>query len=223
MNTKFLITISVIITLFACNATKKVEITKNGNTVNKSFEGKIFFDFSMKDKTGEMPAEMTNMMFGDRQTYTVKKGMYKSEFNGQMEMTQIYPGEDSLFMHMAGIEGLLWNEANLNTEELKDFEIEENAAKILDINCHLITMNTSDGVYKYYYNLDYPINPADYAKHDFAFWKFYVEKAKAQPLKIVVDTDEIYMEATATEIKAMKIDDSEFALPNMPRVKNPEP
>lgn len=57
MNFKLLMNIALILTLFACNASKKVELTKNEMDKEstaitwKSFEGKIFYDFIMKDKT----------------------------------------------------------------------------------------------------------------------------------------------------------------------------
>jgi len=225
MNIRLLLSIAFIAILFSCNSTKKVELTKNESAADasSSFEGKIFYDFLVKDKTGEMPGDMAEMMFGTKQTYTAKKGMYKSEFNGQMGMTQIYPGGDSLFMQMAGIDGLLWNDVNLNSDELKSFDIEKNAAEIAGKSCDVITIKSKDGTSQFYYNEAYAVNPKDFSKHEFAFWKFYVEKAKALPLKIVMDTDDIYLEATATEVKAMKIDDSEFALPDLKRVKNPEP
>lgn len=229
MNFKLLFSIVIILMLFACNASKTVELTnketksENSSNLGDAFEGKIYYDFSMKDKSGEIPDEMAQMLFGTKQIYTIKEGSYKSEFDGQMEMKQYYVGGDSMFMQMMGVEGLLWNDVNENTEELKSIDIKENAEKIMGISCNLMTIKTSEGTSQYYYSLDYPVNPNFYAKHNFAFWNLYAEKAKAIPLKIISDTKEFYIEATATQIKPMKIDESEFDLPNLQRVKNPEP
>jgi len=229
MNFKLLMGIAIIFAISACNATKKVNLTKeetNAESTVKagdSFEGKIFYDFSMKDKSGEMPEEAIKMMFGEKQVYIIKKDKYKAEFGGQMSMKQYYIGGDSLFMEMAGIEGLMWNDVNENTDKLKSVDIEKNVEKVAGVICNLITIKSDEQTAQYYYSSDYPIDPADYAKHDYAFWKLYVEKAKAVPLKMIVDDEEFYIEATATEIKPMKINDNEFDLPNIPRVKNPEP
>lgn len=229
MNFKLLMCVAIITTLFACNATKNVELTKEEtkkeNTVKTgdSFEGKIIYDFIMKDKSGEMPDEMTKMMFGEKQVYTIKKSKYKAEFDGQMSMKQYYTGGDSMFLQMNGVEGLLWNDVNENTDKLISVDIKENVEKVAGVDCNLITIKSKEQIAQYYYSNDYIINPADYTKHDYAFWKLYVEKTKAIPLKMIVDSDEFYIEATTTEIKSTKIDDKEFDLPNLPRVKNPEP
>jgi len=229
MNFRLLMSIAVILTLFACNASKKVELTKNEtdkestSVAEKSFEGKIFYDFTMKDKSGEMPDDMAKMMFGEKQVYIIKKDKYKAEFDGQMNMKQYYLGGDSMFLQMLGIEGLMWNDVRENTDELKSVDIKENAAKVAGVLCNLMTVKSKDQTSEYYYSADYPIDPADYQKHEYGFWKLYVEKARAVPLKMIVDDSEFYIEATATEIKPMKIEDNEFDLPNIPRVKNPEP
>lgn len=228
MNFKLLMSIAVICALFACNASKKVELTKETDkespaVVGKSFEGKVFYDFTMKDKSGEMPADMVKMMFGEKQVYTIKKNKYKAEFDGQMSMKQYYLGGDSMFLQMLGVEGLMWNDVRENTDELKSVDIEENAAKVAGVKCNLMTVKSKDQTSQYYYSADYPIDPADYSNHEYGFWKLYVEKSGAVPLKMIVDDNEFYIEATATEIKSMEIDESEFDLPNLPRVKNPEP
>ncbi len=229
MNFKLLLSIAIVLTLFACNASKKVELTKEApakerdSNSNDSFEGKVYYDFMMKDKSGEMPEEAMKMMFGDEQVYTQKDNKYKNEFGGQMNMKQYYLGGDSMFVEMLGIEGLMWNDARENTNELISIDITENAAKVMGINCDLLTIKSKEGTDQYFYSKDYPMNPKDYKNHKYEFWDIYVEKAKAVPLKVIADSDEFYIEATATKIEPMNIDDSEFELPNIPRVKNPEP
>jgi len=229
MNFKLLMSVAIILTLFACNASKKVELTKeetkevNTSKPADSFEGKVYYDFTMKDKSGEMPEEAVKMMFGSEQVYTQKGNKYINEFGGQMKMKQYYLGGDSMFMQMLGVEGLLWNDVGENTDELISMDITENAAKVMGINCDLLTIKSKEGTAQYYYSKDYPINPEGYKNHKYDFWDMYVEKAKAIPLKAIADSEEFYIEATATKIEPMKIDESEFDLPNLPRVKNPEP
>jgi len=228
MNFKLLMSIAVILWLFACNASKKVELTKETDkestaVTGKSFEGKIIYDFTMKDKSGEMTEEMMKMMFGSEQVYTQKGSKYKNEFSGQMAMKQYYLGGDSMFMQMLGVEGLMWNDVRENTDELISVDITENAAEVMGINCDLLTIKSNEGTAQYYFSKDYPMNSESYKNHKYDFWNLYVEKAKAIPLKAIADSEEFYIEATATEIKPMKIEDNEFDLPNIPRVKNPEP
>lgn len=189
---------------------------------NPDFEGKIIYDLSYEDKTGQMTKEQSKMFMGDQQVYTIKGNKYKSEMNGMMKMTQYYLGQDTLFNQFVGMNNLLWIDANSNSSEVIDYNIETDVETIAGIRCDLLTINTTEGITKYYYNKDYKIDPKHYSNHEYGFWKFSIEKTNSLPIKSVSDSKDVYYEVVAKEIKKMKIDDSEFALPNLPRIESPE-
>ena len=62
----------------------------------------------------------------------------------------------------------------------------------------------------------------NFSQHEYGFWKFCIEKTNALPLKSTIDLEDSYIEVSATEIKRIDIDDSEFDIPNLTRVESPE-
>ena len=108
------------------------------------------------------------------------------------------------------------------TDKLISYEIREKAKKINGIICNLLTIESNDGKIDYYYNPKYAVNPTDFSEYEYGFWKFCIEKTKSLPLKSILDYEDSYIEIVALEIKQLKVDDDEFEIPNLPRVKSPE-
>jgi len=142
--------------------------------------------------------------------------------NGLMKMTQFYLGEDTLFNQFEGMNSLLWNDATTNPDKLKDFNIEKEVETILGVKCDLLTINSEHGTMKYYFNKKYKVDPENFSNHEYGFWKLCVEKTNSLPIKSISDMDNVYTEVRAKEIKEMVVDEAEFVLPNLPRMKNPE-
>lgn len=221
MNTKIALVVAIVMMLVACNSTKKINQTKASDTP-KSFEGKIVYDLIYEDRTGAMTKEESKMFMGNEQTYTMKGNKYKSEMDGMMKMSLYYLGSDTLYMQIQGMNSLMWIDATSEKDKLIDYTITENAETIAGIPCDLLTVKSEEGVLKYYFNKKYKANQADYAQHEYGFWKFCIDKTGAIPLKQISDAADTYLEMTAKEIKEMPIDAAEFTLPNLPRVKSPE-
>ena len=218
-----IIIISIFV-FFACNTTKKTSQVVNPIQQEKlkEFEGKIIYDLKFQDKTGEMSPEQVKMLFGEEQIYTMKGHQYKNEMNGMMKITQIYLGGDTLFNHVGGMTDLFWIDATTNPDQFIDFNIQKEVETIAGIKCDLLTINSKEGVTKFYFNKNYYVNPALFKNHEYGFWKFSIEKTNSIPIKSITDTKDQYIEITTKEIKEMKIDDAEFLLPNLPRVESPE-
>ncbi len=212
---KKIILILLVVGFWSCHSNKKISDS------NKSFEGKIIYDMKFMDKTGEMTPEQSQMIMGNEQVYWIKRNKYKSEMNGMMKMVQYYLGGDTLYNKMNGVNSLLWINATVNPEKMKDYKIEKNAETVAGINCDLLTIISEDGVDKYFYNKKYNVNPEDFENHEYGFWKFYIEKTKALPIKSISDKKDYYIEITAREITKMPVDDIKFTLPDLPRAKMP--
>ncbi len=203
----------------SCSTTQKTSQTKEENSSN-SFEGTITYDLVMEDKTGEMTSEQMKNFMGNEQIYMIKGNKYKTKMNGVLEMTQYYIGGDTLYNHLG--ENLLWIDSTKNPDELINFEIKENVEKVNGIPCDLLTIQSKKETTHYYFNRSYGINPTDYVKHEYGFWKFCIEKTQSMPLKIINDSEDLHLEMVAKQIAPMKIDESEFILPDLPRLESPE-
>lgn len=209
--------------LVGCGSAKKAPAeVMSPKKAPAAFEGKIIYDMIVRDKSGEMSDDETLMMMGDSMVFTIKGGKYKGVMNGMMKSTQIYLGQDTLYQQMAVMNGLFAINVAKNPDSLISFEIRENAEVVNGIDCHVLSIVATDGTHDFYYNPEYTANPADFARHEYGFWKFAVEKTGCLPLKSIDDDPELYLELTAIDILPMTIDDSEFALPEGPRMPSPE-
>jgi hypothetical protein len=219
-----IILIFISLTLMAFKSSMRIDSSVNteSNSSKSDFEGKIIYSLTFEDKTGAMSKEQAKMFMGEQQIYTIKGNKYKSEMNGMMKMTQYYLGQDTLYNQIGGMNNLFWIDATSNPDELISYNIDKNVETIAGINCDLLTIKTKDGTTKYYFNTLYQLNPENYANHEYGFWKFCIDKTKSLPIKSVIDTKDVYMEIVAKEIKEMRIDDSEFNIPNLPRMKSPD-
>ena len=216
--------ICICILFSSCSASKKTtnsQASKSSKKIN-SFEGKVIYDFTMKDRSGEMSDEQCNMLFGKEQVMYYKGDQYFSEFDGMMNMKITYLGGDTLFTGMNGMEAIMFTEVRKNNDPIIDHKIEKGAETINGILCDLLTIESKDGIDYYYYNEKYAIDPAIYKNHVFGHWSFYLEKSKALPLKIVSDMKDFYTEITMKEVIEMKIDASLFSVPDLPRMENPD-
>lgn len=213
----FPIAIGIALILISCSPTKDTT-----NAKQSSFEGKIIYDLVMEDRTRTMTKEQAKMFMGNEQTYFIKDNKYKSVTNGMMKITQIYLGQDTLYNQVTGMNNLLWMNTTSNPNKLIDFNIQKDVATVAGIKCDLLTINLEGGTTKYYFNSKYYINPDNFKNHEYGFWKFCIEKTNSIPLKSITDTKDLYLEITAKKIIPMNINESEFKLPNLPRLESPE-
>lgn len=186
-------------------------------SASASFEGIIVYDMLYEDRLGLLTKEQAKLFLGDQYTYTVKGNHYKSEMNGLLLTTQYYLGGDTLYTHTKNTSSLTWNDVRQNGDSLIRVETQTNADTIQGFICDRLSIYSKKGVYHYYYNTQFALNPSDYAHHAFGFSDVFVSKTKSLPLKIVTDTKEAYSVSIAKHIEAKKIDDSVFNYPNQLR------
>jgi len=211
-------------TILSCTNTKPLiqqPVIPSSNS-NGDFEGKIIYDVRFEDKTGRMNKEEAKTFMGTEQVYVIKGNKYKSEMNGMMKMAQYYLGSDTLFSYIGAINSLMWTDATSNPNQLIAYEIKTGADTIVGIPCDVLTITSNEGVTQYYFNKQYKVSANQYAKHEYGFWKFCVEKTNALPLKSISDTKDSYFEIVAKTITAIPIDEAEFTLPNLPRIAAPK-
>ncbi len=192
---------------------------KGGKPRVDQFEGKIIFSYSSKDKTGEMSESRSQETMGDELIFTFKDNKYKQEMGGEWRFTQYYLGKDTVYFKLAVRDTLYFESAGKESGKVIEYAIQNEAETIAGVVCDLLSYKTKEETVKYYFNKKYKIDPKNYVGHKFEYYNFWFEKTNAAPLKIVVENNYHRTILTAKEIKEMKIDNSEFLLPNLPRLK----
>jgi len=178
------------------------------------FEGEIVYENTYESKNAQFPDEQLQEMMGNTQTYLIKGGDYKSSMNGKFMQWQLYQNQDNkLYRKMANSEVAVWNDAALNTDSVLSLEVNRNVVEILGYKCDELVLNCTSGTQKYYYSRKLALDAKLFENHKYGNWYSFLEKAKALPLKIVIDNPELTLTSTAISVKPMELSKSEFELP----------
>lgn len=184
------------------------------NLLGQNFEGQITYQNTFKSKLPNISDQQWVSMMGATQDYFIKGGNYRSNTNGTVVQWQLYINTDNrLYNKVATSEAILWNDGASNPDEVLNAEVKENALEILGYNCNELTLTCKSGVQKYYFAPALGVESALYVKHKYGNWSEFISRAKALPLKIVVDNAQFTMESTATAVKPMTLDNALFTLP----------
>lgn len=191
--------------------------------LSQPFEGKITYQIVYTSKIPNVSDEQLTAMMGSRQDYLIKGGNYKSITNGTLLLWQLYLNADNkLYTKMPDSDVILWNDGDQYNDTVLSVELNRDVAEILEYRCDELILKCQSGIQKYYFNSKLGVDVSLFTKHQYGNWYDYLKLAKALPLKSVVDTEQFSFTSFATEVKAMKIDDSEFKLPaNSKTTKNP--
>ena len=187
------------------------------------FEGKIVYELNYQTDNNAMSNQQWQTSLGSKQVYVIKGGNYKSSVNGVLVDWELYVNsENRVYQKLGESEVAFWSDAAANPDSIYSIDINKKAAKILDYKCDEITMKTSSGVQKLYFNKSLKVDPALYENHHYGNWSAYLKAAGALPLKMIVITEDLTIESTAIEVLEMAIDDSELTLPEgMPIQESP--
>jgi hypothetical protein len=193
------------------------------STFGQSFEGKILYSNSYKSKIPNVTDEQFTSMMGSTQEYYIKNGDYKTIANGYYLQSQNYlNNENKIYTKMANSETFLWNDASTNTDEVLKSELNKKVTEILGYKCDELILTCISGIQKYYFNSKLSVDAKLFVDHKLGNWYDFVSKAKALPLKSVIENAQFSLESIATNVTEMKLDNSFFALPtNAKSMKSP--
>lgn len=187
------------------------------------FEGTIVYQNTYKSKVPNITDQQLTSMFGSRQIYMIKGGDYKSTTNGMLFLWQLYINKDNkLYNKMSTSEEIRWYDGGHTSAPALNIEVNRAVADILGYKCDEVILRVNNGVEKYYFNSKLGVDISLYSKHLYGNWYDYLKIAKAIPLKSVIENSQFLLTSVATEIKATKLDDKEFQLPeNVKIAKSP--
>ncbi|CAM1364540.1 conserved hypothetical protein [Tenacibaculum sediminilitoris] len=182
--------------------------------IAQQFEGKIVYNNSYVSKSKNVSNEQLTSLMGGTQVYYFKNGNYKSVFNGKFMQLLLYVNaENKLYNKFSTSNDYYWSDGNVEGEEVLNYELHKKKETILGYLCDELIIYTQKGTYTYYFNTDFKINAAQFLNHNYANWSFYTEKAKALPLKIIMDVSEFKSSSIAVDIERKKIENDIFILP----------
>jgi hypothetical protein len=92
-------------------------------------------------------------------------------------------------------------------------ELNKNVIEVLGYKCDELVLTCKSGVQKYYFNSKFKIDAKLFENHKFGNLYEYMSKAKALPLKLVIENAQFSMESVAASIEEQKINDEIFVLP----------
>ncbi|WP_240337159.1 hypothetical protein [Rufibacter psychrotolerans] len=188
-------------------------LTVSLSAFSQAFEGKVTYAMSYKSKMPAISDDQFAAMMGDTQEYFIKGGSYKSVLNGTLLQWQLYPSQDSaLYNKMSTTEAVYWLDARSSNDQVLKAELHKGVTEILGYQCDELVLTCTSGIQRYYFTSKLPVDHALFARHKYGNWFAYLEKARAIPLKIVVENAQLVSESVAIEVKPMKLEKSLFQL-----------
>ena len=194
-----------------------------GSSYGQSFEGKITYQNTYKSKVPNMTDEQLKSAMGESQIYLIKGGNYRSDLDSDQFLWSIYVNKDNrLYSKMAKSDTIYWIDAGKKSGEIQSVQINRGVTDILGYKCDEVIFTLKDGIEKYYFSSKLPVVPALYSRHLYGNWYDYLKIAKALPLKSVVENSQFVITSLATEVKAMKLENKDFRIPqNAKTTKSP--
>jgi hypothetical protein len=189
----------------------------------QNFEGQITYSNTYKSQNTKMTGQQWQKMMGDTQNYSIKNGNYKAISNGSMFQWLIYVNsENMLYTKMANSEIALWNDGMVNADTVLNVVVNKNVINILGYDCDELILTCKSGIQKYYFNTSLKVDISLFENHKFGNWYAFLKESNSLPLKMIVSNPQFIMESIATEVKEMKINESDLQLPeNLKTTKSP--
>jgi hypothetical protein len=179
------------------------------------FEGKIVYENKYTSKQSGFSDNQWVYMMGSSQEYFIKGGNYKSLSNGALIAWQLYINADNKLYHKSpNNELILWNDGAVNPDKVIQSELKKNVIQIAGYACDELILTCKSGVQKYYFSPQLKVKAARYKKHKYGNWSEYIARAKALPLKIIIENSQFTLVSVAVEVQAMKLEDQLFQLPS---------
>lgn len=180
----------------------------------QEFEGKVTYQVKFESKIPNVPSEQFAAMMGSVQDYFYRSGDYRIQGNGTLFQWQLFVRKDNrLYSKLSSTTAVYYDDITMNKEELVRVDVKKNAVTVMGYACDEIVITTKTGVQRYYYHSRFNIDPEKFRNYKFNNWNEYVSRARAIPLKMIIETPQFNFESVATDIKETKLDASLFQLP----------
>jgi hypothetical protein len=195
-----------------------------------SFEGFVVYKMEPKNPNKQL---ISDSAFYDRikkvmggqlyslQKYFYKGDTYKSEVGAEPKKTyQVFkPKEKRLYTWQQAADTAVWVDSEKYSDTIKEVIELDGEEDVLGIKCKRVVVVSNIAETTYWYNPNkFKISYEAFKSHIYGNWNAYLKIAGALPLKFEVKGKMFYIVTTATEVKEMKIQDTEFELPAFKKV-----
>jgi hypothetical protein len=195
-----------------------------------SFEGYVVYKIEPQNPNKQL---ITDSVFYQRikkvmsgqlysiQKYFYKGDTYKSEVGVETKKTyQVFKSKEKrLYTWQQGVDSTIWVNSEKYSDKIKEVKQLPEEEVVLGIKCKKIVVISTIGETTYWYNPNkYKISYEAFKTHTYGNWNEYLKIAGALPLKFEVKGKMFYIITTATEVKEIKVKDSEFDLPTFKKV-----
>lgn len=179
----------------------------------QNFEGEIDYHLHYTSRMASVSDSQMAKAMGDQSTYYTSGGNYKSVTNGSVLLWQLYiHAENKIYNSFSGGR-VQWIDAWTEHDTVFNTNVRRNAAVIMGYTCDELTMFCRSGVQIYYYSTKLKINPQLFARHRYGNYAAYMAEAGAIPIKFIINSKELKIEALAVRIKPQKLAPGFFNLP----------
>jgi hypothetical protein len=187
------------------------------------FEGKVVYQNNFQSKIPSISNQQLGAMMGSKQTWYIKGGDYKSEYNGTFAQWLLYLNRDNrAYSKMSNMKAILWKDMDHESDKVVSIELHKGVAVILGYKCDELIVRFKNSKHIYYFTSRLPIDSKLFVHHLAGGWYTYLSKAHAVALKQIIDIPKMTVTSVATEVKPMNLDKTLFALPaNTQLMKSP--
>jgi len=186
------------------------------------FEGIIHYKHTLESCSPNYPYESLRMTVDTASAYYYKDGNYKWVNVSAIFREDLYLADENRNYFLLGPQGdVYYGEGSDQDEDILEFSMEKNQAKILGYDCDMLSLLTlkrkdSTVVQRYiYYSPEIKIDPAAFSKLRFLSHNFIASKTHSLPLKMVMHSEEFEITWQAVDVEFKALNDSIFYIAGM--------
>ncbi|MDB5245813.1 MAG: hypothetical protein JWQ40_207 [Segetibacter sp.] len=140
-----------------------------------------------------------------------------------MQSQTFKSSNNKLYTKFSNSDAWLWNDAATDAHEVLKYEINKALTTILGYKCDELVLTCKSEIQKYYFNSELSVDSKVFEKHKYGNWYYFLSKSSGLPLRSKIENDQFVLETTATEVKAMKLENAFFEIPaNAQTMKTPD-
>jgi len=185
------------------------------------FEGVIKFNLAYSTTNPGINLNEYTTFFGDSYISYIKPGLYRQDYpNAQGIECVYYDYKTNLYyFKYVKIDTLYTIDCSIPlADEL--IEYSDSTETVMGYKCKSIYLSSQNMNSLYFYAEDLYVDPAFYVNHKLGSYDQFTALTKAIYLKIISNMGDVNCITTADSIVEMKLSDTIFILPDLPRKKN---
>jgi hypothetical protein len=185
---------------------------------SQNFEGYILYSYQFLDSEGNDITKTMGPERGLEQNYYINSRNYKG-IDEKGRLSQLYNSKTNTYFYQQGKSIKSFPGSTEYPKEFK-YESQNDTLTIAGFHCKSIVVITESGKTTYYFSDSISVDSKNFMNQRFGNWSNYLKASKgALPLKFIVKQENYTLIATAIIIEQKKLDDSEFDIDKILKIK----